>query len=198
MKTIKGKKVPPTDAVTDLDDILAKEDIGGTTDHSRDSVDLSLPEERNRLLSIRADMNKQLTDTQYRLKKEREELNNWNLKVSEFKLTMSKFTFNKYRYVSTAGYPFDSPDEKQLLFGALCWAEEWGNREYHKQKRELAKLEKQRKLHYENVQVLKGNIELLKSSSYELSLRLKGSRNADKTLNEIPNGISEYTTPSME
>ena len=39
MKTIKGKKVPLTDAVTDLDDILAKEDIGGTTDHSRDSVD---------------------------------------------------------------------------------------------------------------------------------------------------------------
>ena len=64
MKTIKGKKVPLTDAVTDLDDILAKEDIGGTTDHSRGSVDLSVPEERNRLLSIRADMNKQLTDTQ--------------------------------------------------------------------------------------------------------------------------------------
>ena len=198
MKTIKGKKVPLTDAVTDLDDILAKEDIGGTTDHGRDSVDLSVPEERNRLLSIRADMNKQLTDTQYRLKKEREELNSWNLKVSEFKSTMSLFTFGKFRYTTTAGYPFDSPDEKKLLFGALCLAEEWGNKEYYKQERELAKLEKQRKLHYENVQVLKGNIELLKSSSYELSLRLKGSRNADKTLNEIPNGISEYTTPSME
>ena len=198
MKTIKGKKVPLTDAVTDLDDILAKEDIGGTTDHSRDSVDLSLPEERNRLLSIRADMNKQLTDTQYRLKKEREELNSWNLKVSEFKSTMSLFTFGKFRYTTTAGYPFDSPDEKKLLFGALCLAEEWGNKEYYKQERELAKLEKQRKLHYENVQVLKGNIELLKSSSYELSLRLKGSRNADKTLNETPNGISEYTTSPME
>ena len=198
MKTIKGKKVPLTDAVTDLDDILAKEDIGGTTDHSRDSVDLSLPEERNRLLSIRADMNKQLTDTQYRLKKEREELNSWNLKVSEFKSTMSLFTFGKFRYTTTAGYPFDSPDEKKLLFGALCLAEEWGNKEYYKQERELAKLEKQRKLHYENVQVLKGNIELLKSSSYELSLRLKESRNADKTLNETPNGISEYTTSPME
>ena len=198
METITGKKVPPTDAVTDYDDIFANEDIGGTTDHSRDSVDLSLPEERNRLLSIRADMNKQLTDTQYRLKKEREELNSWNLKVSEFKSTMSLFTFGKFRYTTTAGYPFDSPDEKKLLFGALCLAEEWGNKEYYKQERELAKLEKQRKLHYENVQVLKGNIELLKSSSYELSLRLKGSRNADKTLNEIPNGISEYTTPSME
>ena len=103
MKTIKGKKVPLTDAVTDLDDILAKEDIGGATDHSRGSLGLSVPEERNRLLSIRADMNKQLIGTQYKLKKEREELNNWNLKVSEFKLTMSKFTFNKYRYVSTAG-----------------------------------------------------------------------------------------------
>ena len=198
MKTIKGKKVPLTDAVTDLDDILAKEDIGGTTDHSRDSVDLSLPEERNRLLSIRADMNKQLTDTQYRLKKEREELNSWNLKVSEFKSTMSLFTFGKFRYTTTAGYPFDSPDEKKLLFGALCLAEEWGNKEYYKQERELAKLEKQRKLHYENVQVLKGNIELLKSSSYELSLRLKESRNADKTLNETPNGISEYATSPME
>ena len=198
MKTIKEKKVPLTDAVTDLDDILAKEDIGGTTDRSSGSVDLSVPKERNRLLSIRADMNKQLTDTQYRLKKEREELNSWNLKVSEFKSTMSLFTFGKFRYTTTAGYPFDSPDEKKLLFGALCLAEEWGNKEYYKQERELAKLEKQRKLHYENVQVLKGNIELLKSSSYELSLRLKGSRNADKTLNEIPNGISEYTTPSME
>ena len=198
METITGKKVPPTDAVTDYDDIFVNEDIGDTTDHSRDSVDLSLPEERNRLLSIRADMNKQLTDTQYRLKKEREELNSWNLKVSEFKSTMSLFTFGKFRYTTTAGYPFDSPDEKKLLFGALCLAEEWGNKEYYKQERELAKLEKQRKLHYENVQVLKGNIELLKSSSYELSLRLKGSRNADKTLNEIPNGISEYTTPSME
>ena len=198
MKTIKGKKVPLTDAVTDLDDILAKEDIGGTTDHSRDSVDLSLPEERNRLLSIRADMNKQLTDTQYRLKKEREELNSWNLKVSEFKSTMSLFTFGKFRYTTTAGYPFDSPDEKKLLFGALCLAEEWGNKEYYKQERELAKLEKQRKLHYENVQVLKGNIELLKSSSYELSLRLKGSRNADKAINETPNGISEYATSPME
>ena len=84
MKTIKGEKIPLTDAVTDLDDILAKEDIGGATDHSRGSMDLSLPEERNRLLSIRADMNKQLIDTKKKQKKEREELNNWNLKVSEF------------------------------------------------------------------------------------------------------------------
>ena len=198
MKTIKGKKVPLTDAVTDLDDILAKEDIGGTTDYSRDSVDLSVPEERNRLLSIRADMNKQLTDTQYRLKKEREELNNWNLKVSEFKLTMSKFTFNKYRYVSSAGYPFDTPDEKMMLFGALCSAEEWANKDYYKQEKELAKLKKQRDLHYENVMVLKGNIEVLKSRIYELSLKLKESRSADKTINETPNGISEYTTTSVE
>ena len=197
MKTIKGKKVPPTDTVTDYDDIFANEDIGGT-DHSGVSVDLSVPEERCRLLSIRANINKQLKDTQYWLKNEREKLNNWNLKVSEFKSTMSLFTFSKFRYTTTAGYPFDSPDEKQLLFGALCLAEEWGNKEYYKQERELAKLEKQRKLHYENVQVLKGNIELLKSSSYELSLRLKGSRNADKTINETPNGISEYTTPSVE
>ena len=198
MKTIKGKKVPLTDAVTDLDDILAKEDINGTTDNSRDSVDLSVPEERNRLLSIRADMNKQLIDMQYRLKKEREELNNWNLKVSEFKSTIQKFTFNKYRYVSTAGYPFDTPDEKMLLFGALCLAEEWANKDYYKQEKELVKLKKQRDLHYENVQTLKGNIEMLKSSSYELSLRLKGSRNADKTINETPNGISEHSTPPME
>ena len=111
---------------------------------------------------------------------------------------MSLFTFGKFRYTTTAGYPFYSPDEKKLFFGALCLAEEWGNKEYYKQERELAKLEKQRKLHYENVQVLKGNIELLKSSSYELSLKLKGSRNADKTINETPNGISEYTTPPME
>ena len=198
MKTIKGKKVPLTDAVTDLDDILAKEDINGTTDNSRDSVDLSVPEERNRLLSIRADMNKQLIDMQYRLKKEREELNNWNLKVSEFKSTIQKFTFNKYRYVSTAGYPFDTPEEKMLLFGALCLAEEWANKDYYKQEKELVKLKKQRDLHYENVQTLKGNIEMLKSSSYELSLRLKGSRNADKTINETPNGISEHSTPPME
>lgn len=198
MKTIKGKKVPLSDAVTDLDDILAKEDIDGATDNSRDSVDLSVPEERNRLLSIRADMNKQLIDTQYKLKKEREELNNWNLKVSEFKSTISKFTFNKYRYVSTAGYPFDSPDEKMMLFGALCLAEEWANKDYYKQEKELVKLKKQRDLHYENVQTLKGNIEMLKSSSYELSLRLKGSRNADKTINETPNGISEHSTPPME
>ena len=198
MKTIKGKKVPLSDAVTDLDDILAKEDIDGTTDDSRFSVDLSVPEERNRLLSIRADMNKQLIDTQYKLKKEREELNNWNLKVSEFKSTIQKFTFNKYRYVSTAGYPFDTPDEKMLLFGALCLAEEWANKDYYKQEKELVKLKKQRDLHYENVQTLKGNIEMLKSSSYELSLRLKGSRTADKTINETPNGISEHSTPPME
>ena len=197
MKTIKEKKVPLTDAVTDLDDIFAKEDIGGT-DHGMDSVDLSVPEERKRLLSIRADMNKQLTDTQYRLKKEREELNNWNLKVSEFKLTMSKFTFNKYRYVSTAGYPFDTPEEKMMLFGALCLAEEWANKDYYKQEKELAKLKKQRDLCYENVQVLKGNLEVLKSSIYELSLKIRGSHKADKTLNETPNGISEHSTPPME
>ena len=177
MKTIKGKNVPLTDAVTDLDDIFANEDIGGTTDNSRFSVDLSVPEERNRLLSIRADMNKQLIDTQYRLKKEREELNNWNLKVSEFKLTMSKFTFNKYRYVSSAGYPFDTPDEKMMLFGALCLAEEWANKDYYKQEKELAKLKKQRDLHYENVMVLKGNIEVLKSRIYELSLKIKEAVN---------------------
>ena len=62
MKTIKGKKVPLTDAVTDLDDIFAK-DVGGT-EHNSGSVDLSVPEERNRLLSIRADINKQLKETQ--------------------------------------------------------------------------------------------------------------------------------------
>ena len=60
METITGKKVPLTDAVTDYDDIFANEDIGGTIDHSRISVDLSVPEERCRLLSIRADINKQL------------------------------------------------------------------------------------------------------------------------------------------
>ena len=91
METIVGKKVPPTDAVTDLDDIFAK-DIGDTG-HSRGSVDLSVPEERNRLLSIRADINKQLKDTQYRLKEERERLNVWNIRVSEFKMTMPVFTF---------------------------------------------------------------------------------------------------------
>ena len=198
METIKEKKVPPTDAVTDYDDIFANEDIGDTTDHSRSSVDLSVPEERCRLLSIRADINKQLNKALFCLKDEREKLNNWNLKVSEFKSTMSLFTFGKFRYTTTAGYPFDSPDEKQLLFGALCLAEEWGNKEYYKQERELAKLEKQRKLHYENVMVLKGNLELLKSSSYELSLKLKGSRNADKTINETPNGISEHSTTSVE
>ena len=198
METITGKKVPLTDAVTDLDDILAKEDIGGTKEHSRDNVDLSVPEERNRLLSIRADINKQLKETQVRLKEEREKLNNWNIKVSEFKLTMPVFTFNKYRYMSTAGYPFDSPEEKRLLFAALCSAEKLGNEELRSKQKELHQLEKQRDLHYENVQVLKGNIEMLKSSSYELSLKLKGSRNADKTINETPNGISEYTTPPME
>ena len=177
METIIGKKVPPTDAVTDLDDIFAK-DIGGT-DHSRDSVDLPVPEERNRLLSIRADINKQLKDTQYRLKEEREKLNDWNIKVSEFKMTMPVFTFDKYRYMSTAGYPFVSPAEKQLLFGVLCSAEEWGNKVLRSKRKELCQLEKQRDLHYENVKVLRGNIELLKSSSYELSLRLKGSRNVE-------------------
>ena len=196
METIVGKKVPPTDAVTDLDDIFAK-DIGGTG-HSGDSVDLPVPEERNRLLSIRADINKQLKDTQYRLKEEREKLNDWSIKVSEFKMTMPVFTFDKYRYMSTAGYPFMSPDEKKLLFGALCMAEEWGNKVLRSKRKELCQLEKQRDLHYENVMVLKGNLELLKSSSYKLSLKIKDSRNADKTLNEIPNGISEYTTPSME
>ncbi len=198
METITGKKVPPTDAVTDYDDIFANEDIGGTTDHSRDSVDLSVPKERNRLLSIRVDINKQLKNTQYWLKKEREKLNNWNLKVSEFKSTMSMFTFDKYRYMSTAGYPFDSPDEKQLLFGVLCSAEEWGNKEFQNKQKELRQLEKQRDIYYENVQVLKGNIELLKSSSYEISLKIKDSRKSEKTLTDIPNGISENTTSSVE
>ena len=197
METIIGKKVPPTDTVTDLDDIFAK-DIGGT-DHSRGgSVDLSVPEERNRLLSIRADINKQLKDTQYRLKEEREKLNDWNLKVSEFKMTMPVFTFDKYRYMSTAGYPFDSPYEKRLLFDALCSAEKLGNEELRSKQKELHQLEKQRDLHYENVKVLRGNLELLKSSSYELSLKIKDSRNADKSLNETSNGISEYTTSSVE
>lgn len=198
METLIGKKVPPTDAVTDLDDILAKEDIGGTTDNSRDSVDLSVLEERNRLLSIRAGINKQLKDTQDRLREEREKLNNWNLKVSEFKMTMPVFAFDKYRYMSTAGYPFVSPAEKQLLFGVLCSAEEWGNKELRNKQKELHQLEKQRDLHYENVKVLRGNLELLKSSSYELSLRLKESRNTDKTINETTNGISEYATLPVE
>ena len=198
METLIGKKVPPTDAVTDLDDILAKEDIGGTTDNSRDSVDLSVLEERNRLLSIRAGINKQLKDTQDRLREEREKLNNWNLKVSEFKMTMPVFAFDKYRYMSTAGYPFVSPAEKQLLFGVLCSAEEWGNKELRNKQKELHQLEKQRDLHYENVKVLRGNLELLKSSSYKLSIRLKESRNTDKTINETPNGISEYSTSPME
>ena len=198
METLIGKKVPPTDAVTDLDDILAKEDIGGTTDNSRDSVDLSVLEERNRLLSIRAGINKQLKDTQDRLREEREKLNNWNLKVSEFKMTMPVFAFDKYRYMSTAGYPFVSPAEKKLLFGALCMAEDWGNKVLRSKQKELQQLEKQRDLHYENVKVLRGNLELLKSSSYELSLRLKESRNTDKTINETPNGISEYSTSPME
>ena len=189
METIAEKKVPQTDAVTDYDDIFAKEDIGGATDHSRFSVDLSVPEERNRLLSIRAGINKQLKDTQDRLREEREKLNDWNIKVSEFKSTMSMFTFDKYRYMSTAGYPFDSPDEKQLLFGVLCSAEEWGNKEFRYKIKELLKLEKRRDLHYENVMVLRGNLELLKSSSYKLSLKIKDSRNADKSLNETPNGI---------
>ena len=196
METIVGKKVPPTDAVTDLDDIFAK-DIGDT-DHSRDSIDLSVPEERNRLLSIRADINKQLKDTQYRLKEEREKLNDWNIKVSEFKMTMPVFTFDKYRYMSTAGYPFVSPAEKQLLFGVLCSAEEWGNKVLRSKRKELHQLEKQRDLHYENVMVLKGNLELLKSSSYKLSLKIKDSRNAGKSLNETPNGISEHSTTSVE
>ena len=198
METLIGKKVPPTDAVTDLDDILAKEDIGGTTDNSRDSVDLSVLEERNRLLSIRAGINKQLKDTQDRLREEREKLNDWNIKVSGFKMTMPVFAFDKYRYMSTAGYPFVSPAEKQLLFGVLCSAEEWGNKELRNKQKELHQLEKQRDLHYENVKVLRGNLELLKSSSYELSLRLKESRNTDKTINETPNGISEYSTSPME
>ena len=196
METIIGKRVPPTDAVTDLDDIFAK-DIGGT-DHSRGSVDLPVPEERNRLLSIRADINKQLKDTQYRLKEEREKLNDWNIKVSEFKMTMPVFTFDKYRYMSTAGYPFVSPSEKQLLFGVLCSAEEWGNKVLRSKRKELCQLEKQRDLHYENVMVLKGNLELLKSSSYKLSLKIKDSRNADKSLNETSNGISENSTPPVE
>ena len=198
METLIGKKVPPTDAVTDLDDILAKEDIGGTTDNSRDSVDLSVLEERNRLLSIRAGINKQLKDTQDRLREEREKLNNWNLKVSEFKMTMPVFAFDKYRYMSTAGYPFASPAEKQLLFGVLCSAEEWGNKELRNKQKELHQLEKQRDLHYENVKVLKGNLELLKSSCYELSLKIRGSHKADKTTNETTNGISEYSTSPME
>lgn len=197
METITGKKVPQTDAVTDYDDTFAKEDIGGT-DHNGGSVDLSVPEERNRLLSIRAGINKQLKDTQDRLREEREKLNDWNIKVSEFKSTMSMFTFDKYRYMSTAGYPFDSPDEKQLLFGVLCSAEEWGNKEFRYKIKELLKLEKRRDLHYENVMVLKGNLELLKSSCYELSLKIRGSHKADKTINETPNGISEYTTTPME
>ena len=196
METIIGKKVPPTYAVTDLDDVFAK-DIGDT-DHSRDSIDLSVPEERNRLLSIRADINKQLKDTQYRLKEEREKLNDWNIKVSEFKMTMPVFTFDKYRYMSTAGYPFVSPAEKQLLFGVLCSAEEWGNKVLRSKRKELCQLEKQRDLHYENVMVLKGNLELLKSSSYKLSLKIKDSRNAGKSLNETPNGISEHSTTSVE
>ena len=198
METIIGKKVPPTDAVTDYDDIFANEDIGGTTDHSRNSVDLSVPEERSRRLSIRADINKQLKDTQYRLKEEREKLNDWNIKVSEFKMTMPVFTFDKYRYMSTAGYPFVSPDEKKLLFGALCMAEEWGNKVLRSKRKELCQLEKQRDLHYENVMVLKGNLELLKSSSYKLSLKIKDSHKSGKTLTDIPNGISEYSTPPME
>ena len=197
METITGKKVPPTDAVTDYDDIFAK-DIGDTTEHSRVSVDSSVPEERNRLLSIRADINKQLKDTQYRLKEEREKLNDWNIKVSEFKMTMPVFTFDKYRYMSTAGYPFVSPAEKQLLFGLLCSAEEWGNKELRNKQKELCKLEKQRDLHYENVMVLKGNLELLKSSSYKLSLKIKDSHKSGKTLTDTPNGISENSTPPME
>lgn len=198
METITGKKVPPTDAVTDYDDIFANEDIDGTTDHSRDSVDLSVPEERNRLLSIRAGINKQLKDTQDRLREEREKLNDWNIKVSEFKMTMPVFTFDKYRYMSTAGYPFVSPAEKQLLFGLLCSAEEWGNKELRNKQKELCKLEKQRDLHYENVMVLKGNLELLKSSSYKLSLKIKDSHKSGKTLTDTPNGISENSTPPME
>ena len=198
METITGKKLPPTDAVTDYDDIFANEDIGGTIDHSRISVDLSVPEERCRLLSIRADINKQLNKALFCLKDEREKLNNWNLKVSEFKSTMSLFTFGKFRYTTTAGYPFDSPDEKQLLFGVLCSAEEWGNKEFQNKQKELRQLEKQRDIYYENVQVLKGNLELLKSSCYELSLKIRGSHKADKTINETPNGISEYATSPME
>ena len=198
METITGKKVPPTDAVTDYDDIFANEDIGGTTDHSRISVDLSVPEERCRLLSIRADINKQLNKALFCLKDEREKLNNWNLKVSEFKSTMSLFTFGKFRYTTTAGYPFDSPDEKQLLFGVLCSSEEWGNKEFQNKQKELRQLEKQRDIYYENVQILKGNLELLKSSCYELSLKIRGSHKADKTINETPNGISEYATPPVE
>ena len=76
-----------------------------------------------------------------------------------------------------------------MLFGALCLAEEWANKDYYKQEKELVKLKKQRDLHYENVQTLKGNIEMLKSSIYEISLKIKDSRKSEKTLTDMPNGI---------
>ena len=64
--------------------------------------------------------------------------------------------------------------------------------------KERCQLEKQRDLQYENVMVLKGNRELLKSSIDKLSLKIKDIRNAGKSLNETPNGISEHSMTSVE
>lgn len=151
---------------------------GNRVTSSGHMVDIANPEERKRLITLRADISKQITATRRDLDVQKEELKKWNEKVKEFNDTVKPFTFRKFKY-ATSGYPFDTGEERRMVFAALSRAEQWGNAEYSKQLKELAKLEKRRDFFKENVMVLEANLELLKGTHTELDYKIKGKKKDD-------------------
>ena len=161
--------------VTDDIDEVVKVLNGNRVTSSGQIVDIANPEERKRLLTLRADISKQITTTRRDLDVQKEELKKWNEKVNALSNTVKPFTFRKFEY-ATSGYPFDTEEEQRTVFAALSRAEQWGNAEYSKQLKELAKLEKRRDFFKENVMVLEANLELLKGTHTELDYKIKGKK----------------------
>lgn len=163
-----------TDDIGEVEKVLN----GNQVTSSGHIVDIANPEERKRLITLRADISKRITATRRDLDVQKEELKKWNEKVKEFNDTVKPFTFRKFEY-ATSGYPFDTEEEQRTVFAALSRAEQWGNKEYSKQLKELAKLEKRRDFFKENVMVLEANLELLKGTHTELDYKIKGKKKDD-------------------
>lgn len=163
-----------TDDIGEVEKVLN----GNQVTSSGHIVDIANPEERKRLITLRADISKRITATRRDFDVQKEELKKWNEKVKEFNDTVKPFTFRKFEY-ATSGYPFDTEEEQRTVFAALSRAEQWGNAEYSKQLKELAKLEKRRDFFKENVMVLEANLELLKGTHTELDYKIKGKKKDD-------------------
>lgn len=134
---------------------------------------ISKMDEKNRLVILRNNVKEKRSETDSLIKYQTQRRDNLRIRIEDMKLNLKKFSYDKYRFLGKDHYPFDSIEEKQILFDVLEGAKKWANEDYFKGQKKISEAIRKLRTIEDEIKIMKEDMKTIDSYLTQINVRIK-------------------------